>query len=190
MPQIKLGFDRVPVPTTTRLEELKNFPTGETLRDRTGNILYTEVDTPLKERAKVKNATPVYPAARCIAPSMPPPPRRDVFAAFTITSTSSVVMSPCMARRTGMARSSHECTRRGTRPVVGRPGQLAASFSIIAAICSRTASRALYGRIITLNSVIQPSSSQVMMSTPLTETSPTIVSNSSMAWWPSAIFFV
>jgi len=60
MPQIKLGFDRVPVPTTTRLEELKNFPTGETLRDRTGNILYTEVDTPLKERAKVKNATPVY----------------------------------------------------------------------------------------------------------------------------------
>jgi len=60
MPQIKLGFDRVPVPTTTRLEELKNFPTGETLRDRTGNILYTEVDAPLRERAKTKNATPVY----------------------------------------------------------------------------------------------------------------------------------
>lgn len=60
MPQIKLGFDRVPVPTTTRLEELKNFPTGETLRDRTGNLLYTEVDTPLRERAKTKNATSVY----------------------------------------------------------------------------------------------------------------------------------
>jgi len=60
MPQIKLGFDRVPVPTTTRLEELKNFPTGETLRDRTGNVLYTEVETPLQERAKTKNATPVY----------------------------------------------------------------------------------------------------------------------------------
>ena len=60
MPQIKLGFDRVPVPTTTRLEELKNFPTGETLRDRTGNILYTEVDAPLRERAKTKNATSVY----------------------------------------------------------------------------------------------------------------------------------
>jgi len=60
MPQIKLGFDRVPVPTTTRLEELKNFPTGETLRDRTGNLLYTEVDTPLRERSKRKNATSVY----------------------------------------------------------------------------------------------------------------------------------
>ena len=53
MPQIKLGFDRIPIPTTTKLEELKNFPTGETLRDRTGNLLYTEVETPLAERAKV-----------------------------------------------------------------------------------------------------------------------------------------
>ena len=60
MPQIKLGFDRVPVPTTTKLNELKNFPTGETLRDRTGNLLYTEVEAPLRERAKTKNATSVY----------------------------------------------------------------------------------------------------------------------------------
>lgn len=60
MPQIKLGFDRVPVPTTTKLVELKNFPTGESLRDRTGNLLYTEVETPLGERAKVKNATSVF----------------------------------------------------------------------------------------------------------------------------------
>jgi hypothetical protein len=60
MPQIKLGFDRIPIPTTTKLEELKNFPTGETLRDRTGNLLYTEVETPLAERAKVKNATSTF----------------------------------------------------------------------------------------------------------------------------------
>ena len=60
MPQIKLGFDRIPIPATTKLEELKNFPTGETLRDRTGNLLYTEVETPLAERAKVKNATSTF----------------------------------------------------------------------------------------------------------------------------------
>ena len=33
------------------------------------------------------------PAARWIAPSTPPPPRSDVFAALTIASTASVVMS-------------------------------------------------------------------------------------------------
>ena len=60
MPQIKLGFDRIPIPANTKLEELKNFPTGETLRDRTGNLLYTEVETPLAERAKVKNATSTF----------------------------------------------------------------------------------------------------------------------------------
>src|SRR6476469_5234401 len=34
------------------------------------------------------------PAALCIAPSTPPPPSKLVFAAFTIASTSSFVMSP------------------------------------------------------------------------------------------------
>src|SRR6185295_9621574 len=34
------------------------------------------------------------PAARCMAPSTPPPPRRELFAALTTASTPRVVMSP------------------------------------------------------------------------------------------------
>ena len=59
--------------------------------------------------------------------------------------------------------------------------QPAESFSIVAIIWSLTTSSALYGRIITLNSVIQPSSSHVMMSTPFTYMPSTVVSNSSTA---------
>lgn len=60
MPQIKLGFDKNPVPENKTLTELKNYPTGENLVDRSSNPLYTEISVPLKERAKTKNATSVY----------------------------------------------------------------------------------------------------------------------------------
>ena len=60
----------------------------------------------------------------------------------------------------------------------------------LAAMRSRTASIALKGRIITLNSVIRPLSSQVMMSTPFTWMPPIVVSNSRTAWLPSRTFFV
>src|SRR3954471_6336443 len=42
------------------------------------------------------------PAARWMAPSTPPPPRRDSLAALTMASTSSCVMSPSMTSRRAM----------------------------------------------------------------------------------------
>src|SRR5262245_53050981 len=74
------------------------------------------------------SATRSGPAARWIAPSTPPPPSRLVFAALTIASTSSVVMSatqissrvgPIAAVRRGalMPLSLPQC-RFGYRPLV------------------------------------------------------------------------
>src|SRR6266536_1415287 len=51
--------------------------------------------SPGRQPPRVRHsASNSVPAARWIAPSTPPPPRSVVFAAFTIASTSSFVMSP------------------------------------------------------------------------------------------------
>ncbi len=59
-----------------------------------------------RSRAAIRHsANNSGPAARWIAPSTPPPPSREVLAAFTIASTASVVMSSCrisMRSQTGV----------------------------------------------------------------------------------------
>src|SRR5438046_5252471 len=63
---------------------------------RAGN-LYPRVifASPASQPPSVRHsASSAGPAARWIAPSTPPPPRSVVFAAFTIASTSNLVMSP------------------------------------------------------------------------------------------------
>src|SRR5438034_2121036 len=51
--------------------------------------------SPCRQPPRVRHsASSSGPAARWIAPSTPPPPRSVVFAAFTIASTSTIVMSP------------------------------------------------------------------------------------------------
>ena len=53
----------------------------------------------------------VGPPARWIAPSTPPPPSRDSFAAFTIASTSCCVMSPLTSRIWSLIRRSQPAAR-------------------------------------------------------------------------------
>ena len=54
-------------------------------------ILLSPVRHPPSVRHSSNNS---LPAARCMAPSTPPPPNREQFAAFTMASTCSCVMSP------------------------------------------------------------------------------------------------
>src|SRR5512142_1838211 len=56
-------------------------------------ILASPVSPPPSVRPSSRSSGP---AARWIAPSTPPPPRRDVFAALTIASTVRVVISATM----------------------------------------------------------------------------------------------
>ena len=53
-------------------------------------ILALPVSQPFRRRHSRRRSGP---AARWIAPSTPPPPRREVLAAFTMLDTESVVMS-------------------------------------------------------------------------------------------------
>jgi hypothetical protein len=58
----------------------------------------------------------VGPAARWIAPSTPPPPSNDEFAALTIASTASVVMSARIARTVTVVMAGAFSPQYGSRP--------------------------------------------------------------------------
>ena len=57
--QIKLGFDRIPVPAEQNLEPLLDITTGVPLKDASGQQLYTQVPTSIVSFGVSKNSTPV-----------------------------------------------------------------------------------------------------------------------------------
>jgi len=58
--QIKLGFDRIPVPATDNLEPLYDFTTGNLLQSAEGGNLFTEVVSEVGGFSTASNATPVH----------------------------------------------------------------------------------------------------------------------------------
>lgn len=58
--QIKLGFDRIPVPATDNLEKLYDYTTGNLLQSAEGGNLYTEVVSEVSGFGTVANSTPVH----------------------------------------------------------------------------------------------------------------------------------
>ena len=59
MPQIKLGFDVIPIPTVTTLVPLYDIVQGVPLRDGVGNILVTEENGPVEALSKADNSLSV-----------------------------------------------------------------------------------------------------------------------------------
>lgn len=60
MTQIKLGFDRVPIPSVKGFDPLYDILKGVPLRDANGNIIVSEVEGPLGSLANARSATSVY----------------------------------------------------------------------------------------------------------------------------------
>ncbi len=85
-------------------------------------ILASPVAQPFNVRHSANNSGP---AARWIAPSTPPPPSRDVFAAFTIPSTANVVMSATTAFSILLASFTHGTSPWGSKSGIEDPHDLA-----------------------------------------------------------------
>ena len=60
MSQIKLGFDRVPIPSVKGFEPLYDIIKGVPLQDANGNPIVTEQEGPVQSLANAKNATSIY----------------------------------------------------------------------------------------------------------------------------------
>lgn len=60
MPQIKLGYDRVPVPFISSQEPLYDIIRGVPLRDANNNPIVTETEVPLPSLANAANATSIF----------------------------------------------------------------------------------------------------------------------------------
>ena len=60
MPQIKIGFDRIPIPETTTFEPLYDIVKGVPLRDANNKIIVTETEGPVEALSKAENSTSVY----------------------------------------------------------------------------------------------------------------------------------
>lgn len=58
--QIKLGFDKIPVPFTQSYEQLYDINTGVPLRDADGNPLYTEELSSVKEYGNTQTSTSIH----------------------------------------------------------------------------------------------------------------------------------
>lgn len=56
MPQIKIGFDIIPIPTVKTLVPLYDIVQGVPLRDANGNILVTEEEGPVEALSKAENS--------------------------------------------------------------------------------------------------------------------------------------
>ena len=59
MPQIKIGFDRIPIPTSKSFVPLYDIVKGVPLRDSNGNIIVTEDEGPVEALSKAENSTSV-----------------------------------------------------------------------------------------------------------------------------------
>lgn len=59
MPQIKIGFDRIPIPTSKTFVPLYDIVKGVPLRDSNGNVIVTEDEGPVAALAKAENSTSV-----------------------------------------------------------------------------------------------------------------------------------
>ena len=59
MPQIKLGFDKIPVPSVKTLQPLYDIVRGVPLVDANGNTIVTEAEGPLAVLAKAQNSTSI-----------------------------------------------------------------------------------------------------------------------------------
>jgi hypothetical protein len=55
--QIKLGFDKIPVPSTTSYEQLYDLTTGVVLKDSEGNPLYTKEESTIKSFGRADKST-------------------------------------------------------------------------------------------------------------------------------------
>lgn len=60
MPQIRLGFDRIPVPTVKTFQPLYDIVRGVPLVDANGNTIVTEAEGPVEALAKAANSTSVH----------------------------------------------------------------------------------------------------------------------------------
>jgi hypothetical protein len=60
MTQIKLGFDRVPIPNITNLEPIYDILQGVPLLDANGNPLVTQIEVPIPSLANAAAATSVF----------------------------------------------------------------------------------------------------------------------------------
>lgn len=56
MPQIKIGFDRIPIPTTKTFVPLYDIVKGVPLRDANNKIIVTEDEGPLEALSKAENS--------------------------------------------------------------------------------------------------------------------------------------
>ena len=59
MPQIKIGFDRIPIPTAKSFVPLYDIVKGVPLRDSNGQIIVTESEGPVEALSKAENSTSV-----------------------------------------------------------------------------------------------------------------------------------
>jgi hypothetical protein len=59
MPQIKIGFDKIPIPTTKTFVPLYDIVKGVPLRDANNNIIVTEDEGPLASLSKAENSLSV-----------------------------------------------------------------------------------------------------------------------------------
>jgi hypothetical protein len=57
--QIKIGFDRIPVPSQNSIQPLLDIGTGQPLKTSGGEQLYTEVPSSITSFGVSKNSTPV-----------------------------------------------------------------------------------------------------------------------------------
>ena len=59
MPQIKIGFDKIPIPTTKTFVPLYDIVKGVPLRDANNNVIVTEDEGPLAALSKAENSLSV-----------------------------------------------------------------------------------------------------------------------------------
>lgn len=59
MPQIKIGFDRIPIPEVITFEPLYDIVKGVPLRDANNKIIVTETEGPVEALSKAENSTSV-----------------------------------------------------------------------------------------------------------------------------------
>ena len=60
MAQIKIGFDRIPIPETTTFEPLYDIVKGVPLRDANNKIIVTETQGPVEALSKAENSSSVF----------------------------------------------------------------------------------------------------------------------------------
>lgn len=60
MPQIKIGFDRIPIPEVITFEPLYDIVRGVPLRDANNNIIVTETQGPVEALSKAENSSPIF----------------------------------------------------------------------------------------------------------------------------------